>query len=41
MDGVLSTEEFKNEELVSLAHEHEVKISSFMVSFFMISILDA
>lgn len=29
MDGVLPTEEFMSEELVSLTHEHEVKVSSF------------
>jgi kinesin family member 15 len=29
MDGVLPTEKFMSEELVSLAHEHEVKVSSF------------
>jgi len=29
MDGVLPTEEFMSEELVSLAHEHEVKVNSF------------
>jgi kinesin family protein 15 len=29
VDGVLPTEEFMNEELVSLTREHEVKLSSF------------
>lgn len=29
MDGVLHTEEFMNEELVSLTHEHKVEITYF------------
>ena len=33
MDGVLPAEEFMDEELVSLRHEHKVEISSFKVSF--------
>lgn len=33
MDGVLPTEEFMDEELVALTHEHKVEICSFMVSY--------
>lgn len=33
MDGVLPTEEFMEEELVVLTHEHKVEICSFILQF--------
>jgi len=32
MDGVLPTEEFMDEELIALTHEHKVEISSINLS---------